>query len=43
MNELHKDYGVKFRKAPLLFGLLVAGFGIFLFLTIVIRNMQGLR
>jgi len=43
MRELHQDYGVQFRKTRLLFGLLVAGFGVFLFFTILIRNMQGVR
>ena len=43
MRELHQDYGVQFRKTRLLFGLLMAGFGVFLFFTILIRNMQGVR
>ena len=39
MSELHRDYGVRFRKTALLFGLLTAGFGTVLFFTIVIRTM----
>ena len=38
MSELHRDYGVRFRKTALLFGLLTAGFGTVLFFTIVIRT-----
>jgi putative membrane protein len=38
-RELHQDYGVQIRKAPLLFGLLIAGFGIVLFIRIAILSM----
>jgi len=38
MSELHRDYGVKFKKAPLLFGLLTAFFGAVLFFRILIRT-----
>ena len=39
MRGLHQDYGVKIRKVPLLFGLLIAGFGIVLFFRIAILSM----
>lgn len=39
MNELYRDYGVRFRKTALLFGLMTAGFGIALFFIIAIRTM----
>ena len=38
MRELHQDYGLQIKKAPLLFGLLIAGFGIALFLRIAIHR-----
>ena len=39
MSELHRDYGVKYRKSPVLSGLLITGFGVVMFFWILIRNM----
>lgn len=39
VRELHEDYGVRIRKVPMLFGLLIAGLGIVLFFRIAILSM----
>ena len=39
VHELHQDYGVPIRKVPLLFGLLIACFGIILFYRVVILSV----
>lgn len=35
MRELHEDYGIPIKKIPMLFGLLVAAFGVVLFFRII--------
>lgn len=35
MRELHEDYGIPMKKIPMLFGLLVAAFGVVLFFRII--------
>ena len=39
VSELHEEYGVRVRKVPMLFGLLIAGLGIVLFFRIAILSM----
>lgn len=40
MRELHQFYGVRLKKTNLLFGLAVAGFGIYLFFGIIILKIR---
>ena len=40
MRELHQFYGVQLKKTNLLFGLAVAGFGIYLFFGIIILKIR---
>ena len=39
MRELHEDYGIPIKKIPMLFGLLVAGFGAVLFFRIITHQV----
>jgi putative membrane protein len=39
MRELHEDYGIPIKKIPMLFGLLVAGFGAVLFFQIITHQV----
>ena len=39
IRELHQDYGVRFRKTPMIFSLLIASLGVILFFIVAIRIM----